>query len=56
MSDNTQATGGSWIGFGVTLFLGILSKITLSDVAFIATALAGFSTFAYTIYKWVKGK
>lgn len=54
--DNNHTIGGSWVGFGVTLILGIIAKITLSDAALIATILSGLSHFGYTIYKWVKEK
>lgn len=54
--DNTHGIDGSWVGLSATLLLGIIAKVTLSDLALIATILAALSTFALNIYKWIKNK
>jgi hypothetical protein len=58
MADNHThgGMGSSWGGLAATFILGIISKITLSDVALIATILAALSTFGLNIYKWIKNK
>ena len=48
---------GHSIGLAAITFLSfVLSQITLSQVAIVATILAGLSTTAYNIYKIIKKK
>jgi hypothetical protein len=56
MADNMNGQTGDWMGFILTGILLGISSITLSDVALVCTAVAGLSTAALNVYKYIQHK